>query len=464
MPEPIPGTNHLVLWVRGDTADGYRHWQRIGNVANTVIEHQDGLWWTPATTLRARQRIQGFFGKLLSRFRQPTGKHWFLPTGEAAEQMDERQVDVLLVWVEQGAAAVDESRIRGQWPQATRVDRLSNNLYLVSGIAPLTEAPTSEPDPITLQRDPRDAAEQMLAIARQSRDESKELAALTDLGILLTRAGSGKPALAYLEEALALAHKMGNPVLENDVIGNLGLAALVAGQPARALELLNRGLEQARATGDRFTEKAVHEKLGETYGALRDAGRSLVHYEQALALAKELGDRPHQADLLWYQAIQYAALNQRDQAVARGEAAIEVLRSLNNPQAGWLAGHLQTYRAGGDSQLRSGTQPGTPRPSSGFGSQVVGSWAPAPVGASSASQDARGPGLLTMAISSAKSMAKFLASGLKTVSPMMHQKRVRTCAACEHHTGLRCKLCGCFTNTKAWLPHENCPIGKWPAR
>ena len=37
---------------------------------------------------------------------------------------------------------------------------------------------------------------------------------------------------------------------------------------------------------------------------------------------------------------------------------------------------------------------------------------------------------------------------------------IRTCAGCEHHTGVRCKLCGCFTNAKAWLPHEACPLGK----
>jgi hypothetical protein len=26
---------------------------------------------------------------------------------------------------------------------------------------------------------------------------------------------------------------------------------------------------------------------------------------------------------------------------------------------------------------------------------------------------------------------------------------------------LRCKICGCFTSLKAWLPHERCPIGNW---
>ncbi|MEE3219699.1 MAG: hypothetical protein VX257_05520 [Planctomycetota bacterium] len=24
-------------------------------------------------------------------------------------------------------------------------------------------------------------------------------------------------------------------------------------------------------------------------------------------------------------------------------------------------------------------------------------------------------------------------------------------------------MCGCFTDLKAKMPHEDCPIGKWPA-
>jgi hypothetical protein len=67
-----------------------------------------------------------------------------------------------------------------------------------------------------------------------------------------------------------------------------------------------------------------------------------------------------------------------------------------------------------------------------------------------------------MALSAVKSMSKYIGSGLQTVPANVHEKRLRTCVACEHHTGVRCRLCGCFTSVKAWLPHENCPIEKWP--
>jgi hypothetical protein len=67
-----------------------------------------------------------------------------------------------------------------------------------------------------------------------------------------------------------------------------------------------------------------------------------------------------------------------------------------------------------------------------------------------------------MALSAAKSMAKYVGSGMKTVPAEVHGERLRVCRACEHHTGLRCRVCGCFTEVKARMLHEECPLGKWP--
>jgi hypothetical protein len=68
-----------------------------------------------------------------------------------------------------------------------------------------------------------------------------------------------------------------------------------------------------------------------------------------------------------------------------------------------------------------------------------------------------------MAFSALKAMVKALGSGLATVPEAAQRNRIEICSACEHHTGVRCRLCGCFTAIKTWLPHEDCPIGKWPA-
>jgi hypothetical protein len=83
--------------------------------------------------------------------------------------------------------------------------------------------------------------------------------------------------------------------------------------------------------------------------------------------------------------------------------------------------------------------------------------------ASTASKGTSGPGLLRMAISATRAMAGFATSGFQTAPTDLQRKRLQTCKVCEHHTGVRCRICGCFTNVKSRLLHENCPIGKWPA-
>ncbi len=60
------------------------------------------------------------------------------------------------------------------------------------------------------------------------------------------------------------------------------------------------------------------------------------------------------------------------------------------------------------------------------------------------------------------SVSRFAASGFKTVDAALHGIRVGQCRTCEHRRGSRCALCRCFIDKKAWLPHEDCPIGRWP--
>jgi hypothetical protein len=62
----------------------------------------------------------------------------------------------------------------------------------------------------------------------------------------------------------------------------------------------------------------------------------------------------------------------------------------------------------------------------------------------------------------AASMARFAASGFKTVDAALHDIRTSQCQRCEHRRGSQCALCRCFVDKKAWLPHEDCPIGRWP--
>ncbi|OHB80459.1 MAG: hypothetical protein A2W31_16730 [Planctomycetes bacterium RBG_16_64_10] len=72
------------------------------------------------------------------------------------------------------------------------------------------------------------------------------------------------------------------------------------------------------------------------------------------------------------------------------------------------------------------------------------------------------PSLLDMAASFTASMARFAASGFRRVDAATYRARVDQCAGCAYRQGTRCQVCGCFVDKKAWLPHEDCPIGRWP--
>jgi tetratricopeptide (TPR) repeat protein len=453
VPEPGLDDKRIVLWLSAGRDDSGALWERIGNVPGADITSAEGIASTAATVIRARQRVQGFFGKLLGRFRESAeSQTWTLPSGAAAEQRGPRQTDLLLAWSEAEATPLDEARIRARWPESQRVQQLGENLFLVSGIeAKRSAKPTM---PALAEGEPPQLAEQMLAEARASGDQSRIASALTDLGIALARKNESARSAALLEEALAIVRQLGDRSRESDVLGNLGLALLTSGHVPRALELFDQSLTLARAAGDRYEEKNALERLGHAYSSIRNPAQGQAFYNEALAIAREVGDRAQEADLLWYYGISEADLGRRDSALAWGQAAIDLLRKLGSPAAVALTDHLHKYRLG-----EAGMWPGAAGNNALMGGSIMaGNWNALP---GNTQQPASGPTLLRMGISVAKSMAKFLGSGGQTVSADIRQRRLNTCGACPHHTGIRCRLCGCFTHVKTWMPHEACPIGKW---
>jgi hypothetical protein len=199
---------------------------------------------------------------------------------------------------------------------------------------------------------------------------------------------------------------------------------------------------------------------------MRDPNRALALFEEALAIARQLGDRQQQANLIWQQGIQHAERGERELAIAKSEEAITLLKLMGRPQAGWYGAQLQKYRMGLVDERSGAPDAGAGAglsPYSYLGGSVVASVMAGQSAQGEGAAGTGGPGLLRMAISATKAMANFVGSGFKTASPEVQKKRLQVCAVCEHHTGLRCKICGCFTNVKSRMLHEDCPIGKWPA-
>jgi tetratricopeptide (TPR) repeat protein len=291
-------------------------------------------------------------------------------------------------------------------------------------------------------------------VARRRQDRRQEATALTDLGVYFRQQGEAGRAAGLLEEALRLARELGDRVAQREAAGQLGLALVALGQAERGLALLEQELSWARTAGDRFAETAALEHRGLAHTGLRQHAHALAAFQQASALAADLGDCRHQAELLWSAAIQYAELNQRQEALQQAQAAVDLMQHAENPEAAWYAHHLERYRTGA-AVLGQAGQPAdvSPRPPE-LAAREMPSVSPAP--------SPESPGWLRMAFAAGKSMAQFLGSRLKLASPATHQARLQVCAGCAHHTGVRCRLCGCFTYVKARLAHEGCPLHKWP--
>jgi tetratricopeptide (TPR) repeat protein len=457
--ESTPDCRGRALWVPAGKDHRFLYWERISSAPSGEFTVEPGINAAPATSVRMRQSLRGFLGRVLRGFSRGGGSAWVLPTGERVEPCGERQSDLLLVWAENQAPPLDESRIRVRWPQSPRVQRLGDSFYLVAGVKAAGVSGEAE----SVEGCPNQLAERALAAARRDGDCRREVTALTDLGLIHLHGNDASRAVALLEEALAVARPLNDQSQEGEVLGSLGLALLTAGQPQRAAPLLEQALAWARAAGDPFGQKATLEWLGLSHARAGQIDRAIALFEEALALARAVGHRKHEADLLWHLAIQYAELGQRAQAVSYAHASVELMRQAGDPQAAWFAEHLHNYRVGAVSgELAAGEEAGSLGMPDGLpvGSLSAEVWAdPGTV----PRQPASSPGLLRMALSATKSLAQFLGSGMKTVAPRTLQRRLRTCAACEQHTGLRCRLCGCFTNAKARMPHEDCPLGKWPA-
>lgn len=459
--EPVADGHALAVWLPLERDAAAQIWERIGSVPHTEFTVEPGIQGMAATAVRLRQNLTGRWSKIFQRFRRRNeDRNWVLPDGSTAEQIGQRRNDLLLVWCEDVAQELDPAWLQTRWPTSQEVRKLGRSLLLVYGVTPPN--PGNAAEQARAQSCPNLVAERLLGEARQAGDRRKEILALMDLGLAYVHQGQPSKALETLEQALTLSRQHGESALEGEIVGNLGLAWLRAGQPMRALPLLEQRLAQVRASEDRFAARIVLDHLGWTQFQLGGLAAALTTFEEALALARALGQRAHEAESLWSLAIIYAELRRQAAALEHAQAAVSIFKEIGHPYAGWFAEHLRKYQRGEQDSglsIQESTGAGA-APAIWNGAVTPGDW----LGASGFNaMSLQGPGWLRMALSAAKSMAKFIGSGMKTVPPAELQRRLRTCAACVHHTRVRCRLCGCFTAAKARMAHEECPVGKWPA-
>ena len=437
--EPSP-PGRVVLWVPAGRRAGLIHWDRVTTPVGATVVTDRGVCSIAAASVPAREPARLALGGLLRRLVGRGGDPaWTLPDGSSAVACGPRQADAVLAWSEPGTAPLDDARIRRRWPESRAIRPLGPDLRLVHGVGrSRSEAGPSAPP----EGSPRALAEAAMAVARGSGDRPGAVLAMIDLGVTHLHDGDNLAAVGVMEAALGEARGLGDPAREADVASNLALALLRSGEPARARDLLLPVLAQAQSAGDRYAETLALDRLAHALLGLGDAAGALAHLERAGDLAEATGDLRHAADLLWRAAILQAETGHRDHAAVAAEAAIDRFRRLEHPAADWYGHHLEDYRSGVPSALATRPPPG-----------VLPEMNPATPGS---------PGLLRMAITATEAMAKFVGSGFKRASSDTYRERLAVCGACEHHTGVRCRICGCLTLVKAGALHERCPAGRWP--
>ena len=431
MREPTADADRLVAWVPSREEAGRKVWLRVGNVPRAEVVSYGDMRGTAASVTHASVPSRGFLGGLFGKSKGAAGdRSWTLPSGEHVEAIGERENDVLLVWSE---TSIDEAAIRKQWPSCHDVREVAMSVFVVGGVAPKrAPAPPAKPP----EGSARDQAQWLLDASRKNADRAGELSALIDLGVLQARAFEFEVGIATLDGALSLAEELSDRPREVDALVNLGTALGDSGNPDGGRELLLRAQTLAQEIRDRPAEAKALEGLARIETSLHQYDRALALTNDAIAIAKDLNNRVLQAELFWSSGVLYAAMGHRDWAMISLQNTVTLLNRLGDPRASWYADHMKKFQAGAAAPSRpdAGTD-----------------------------EDPASPGFLQMAANAANSLSKFLGSGMKVSSPEVAKERIAVCNTCEYHTGLRCRVCGCFTAAKVRMQPEVCPLGKWPS-
>ena len=127
-----------MFWLPASRDQEFQYWERIGTAPRAEIKVENGVCTTPATSVRARQRLGGsLLGRLARKLTGTAGEEsWTLPNGQPAEKCGELKTDLLLAWPENESVALDEESFRSQWPGLTRFQTLGSRLVLVAGACP----------------------------------------------------------------------------------------------------------------------------------------------------------------------------------------------------------------------------------------------------------------------------------------------------------------------------------------
>jgi tetratricopeptide (TPR) repeat protein len=188
--------------------------------------------------------------------------------------------------------------------------------------------------------------EQALVIAREVGDRRGEGNALGSLGLAYHNLGEPGKAIGYYEKRLVIARKIGDRFGEGNALGNLGNAYAGLNEWRKATKFYEQALVIAREIGDQRGEGNAFGGLGTACRNLGELRKGIGFYEQQLVITREIGHRSGEGNALFNSALVLDELNDRTQAIARAEAALQIFDAIEHPDAAKVRAQLEEWKGG----------------------------------------------------------------------------------------------------------------------
>jgi tetratricopeptide (TPR) repeat protein len=185
---------------------------------------------------------------------------------------------------------------------------------------------------------------QALVICREIGDRRGEANVLGNLGVNYKNLGDLGKAVEFQEKKLAIVRDIGDRRGEASAIGNLGTISLQTGELPKAINLTEQHIKIAREIGDRGGEcfATFNHALSYFYSGIMS--RAIEFFDQAFILARGIGDKGVEVNSLFFSALSCEKLNDREQAIKRGEAALQLSAHLDESLAASIRAKLAEWR------------------------------------------------------------------------------------------------------------------------
>jgi DNA-binding SARP family transcriptional activator len=173
-------------------------------------------------------------------------------------------------------------------------------------------------------------AQNALDICRDQGDRAGEADALDRMGLLLWQSSRFHEALSCHEEALAIWKSINDRHGEADALGHVGMSLTHISQYKDALKCLTRALSIYREIGDLRGEASSLNNIADAQQHLGFYEEALERYRRALAMSRDIGDRQGEAILFNNIGNVYHGTGRHEESLDYYRKALSIYRDIGD--------------------------------------------------------------------------------------------------------------------------------------